>query len=81
MFFADAAVAGGGGTGLGGGGDAGIGGAAADPLGEVGDLGVSEFFALGGHLEFLVFVTDRGEKEAVRRLAGDDSRAGVAAGE
>ena len=81
VFFADAAVAGGGGTGLGGGGDAGIGGAAADPLGEVGDLGVSEFFALGGHLEFFVFVTDRGEKEAVRRLAGDDSRAGVAAGE
>ena len=80
VFFADAAVAGGGGTGLGRGGDAGIGGAAADPLGEVGDLRVSEFFALGGHLELVVFVTDRGEEEATRRLAGDEGRAGVAAG-
>jgi hypothetical protein len=60
---------------------AGIGGAAADPLGEIGDLGVGEFLALGGHLEILVLVADGLDEERLVGLAGDDGGAGVAAGE
>jgi hypothetical protein len=44
-------------------------------------LGVVEFFALGGHLEFLVFVTDGGDEETLVGLAGDEGGAGVTAHE
>jgi hypothetical protein len=80
MVFADAAV-GRQGARFGRRGDAGIGGAASDPFGEVGDLGVGEFFALGGHLEFLVFVADGGDEETLVWLAGYEGGAGVAAHE
>ena len=61
--------------------DAGVGGAAADPLGEIGDLLSGEFFALGGHLEVFVLVADGLDEEGVIGFAGDDRGAGVAAGE
>ena len=41
-------------------------------------MGVSEFFALRGHLEFLVFITDGCDEETLVGLAGDEGGAGVA---
>jgi hypothetical protein len=41
-------------------------------------LGVSEFFALRGHLEFLVFITDGCDEETLVGLAGYEGGAGVA---
>ena len=61
--------------------DARVGGAAADPLGEIGDLLVGEFFAFGGHLEVFVFVADGPDEERLVGFTGDDRGAGVAAGE
>ena len=59
---------------------AGVGGTGGDPLFEVGeDVGV-EFGAVFGHFEIGVFVADGLEEERCGGVAGDEGRAGVAAG-
>ena len=90
VVFGRGVVVGGGGGGGGGGGaagfghgrgGAGIGGAAANPFGEIGDDGVGEFAAFGGHAEVGVVVVDGLDEEAVVGLAGDDGGAAFATGQ